>query len=96
MMSKRTRSQVSRISSQQSQRNTDVNENLQDYINKCVRYFIYRSSSNEPIKKTELKKNVLMNVGKHFDTIIKETGKILDTVISVLQFCFLHLYCLIV
>ncbi|GJQ71220.1 putative melanoma-associated antigen [Trypoxylus dichotomus] len=81
-MSKRTRSQTLNRNSQLSQHNTtnEDDANLKDYVNKCVRYLIYRSGSNEPVKKAELKKNVLSNIGKNFDFVIKKAGDILDKV----------------
>lgn len=82
-MRRKTRSQrtiTPARASQQTIVEEDNNDELDDEVNKCVRYFIYRSGSNEPIRKIELKKNVLTNVGRRFDSVVKKAGEILDKV----------------
>lgn len=56
------------------------NKTVNDYVNKCIRYIIFRSGTNEPIKKTELKKSVLINAGVKYDDVMERVADTLDRV----------------
>ncbi|KAF2881550.1 hypothetical protein ILUMI_24626 [Ignelater luminosus] len=55
-------------------------ENVEELVNNCVRYVLYRAGNNLPIRKPDLQKNVLQHVGRSFDQILDKVTQILKNV----------------
>ncbi|XP_017775492.1 PREDICTED: non-structural maintenance of chromosomes element 3 homolog [Nicrophorus vespilloides] len=90
-MSKRKSSQSNVWHSQKSQNGTSSSsqsnhvkennkDNLDDCINKCVRYILFRAGTNPNITRQELIKNILPNSSKHFNEIFERAETILKQV----------------
>ncbi|XP_028140347.2 non-structural maintenance of chromosomes element 3 homolog [Diabrotica virgifera virgifera] len=74
--SQRSLSQLTQESSQRNGNGTDI----EDHVNNLVRYFINRAGEHVSFKRTELRKNVLVNVGTQFQEIMNKATKILEEV----------------
>ncbi|KAK5641740.1 hypothetical protein RI129_010287 [Pyrocoelia pectoralis] len=79
--SQASRSQSSQLTIEASFSNSQkVIENLDELVNSCVRYFVYRAGCDLPIRKTDLQKHVLKNVGRSFNMILEKVKVILKEV----------------
>lgn len=59
----------------------DIESDLEDNVNNCIRYIIYRAGSNLPIRKSELHEHVLHGIkGRQFDLIIGQVTAVLKRV----------------
>lgn len=69
-------------------------ENIDELVNNCVRYVLYRAGNNLPIRKPDLQKNVLQHVGRNFDQILDKVTQILKNVsMLILIYVLYALYC---
>ncbi|XP_072386175.1 non-structural maintenance of chromosomes element 3 homolog [Diabrotica undecimpunctata] len=78
--SSRSKGSKTSLSQQSSQRNEIGTDDIEEQVNNLLRYFINRAGVHVSFKKTELRKNVLANVGTQFQEIFNKASKILEEV----------------
>lgn len=59
-------------------------DSLEESVNNCIRYIVYRAGSNLPIRKTEIQEHVLHGVGKNFALVMEHVTPILQKVCFIL------------
>ncbi|KAB0793364.1 hypothetical protein PPYR_12984 [Photinus pyralis] len=57
-----------------------VVENLDELVNACVRYVLYHAGSRLPIRKADLQKHVLKNVGRSYNMILEKVKAVLKDI----------------
>lgn len=62
----------------------NVEVNLEDSVNNCIRYIVYRAGSNLPISKNEIQQHVLHGAGKNFAPVMEHVATVLQKVWSVI------------
>lgn len=53
-------------------------ENIEELVNNCVRFVIYRAGSNLPIRKSELQEHIFKGANRTFEAVIGRCMKILQ------------------
>ncbi|KAK4874072.1 hypothetical protein RN001_013432 [Aquatica leii] len=75
-----TQASQSQLSQSQIQTQPLTIENEDKLIQNCVRYFLYRAGTGLPIRKSDIQKQVLKNVGKNYSSIFNKAKAVLKEV----------------
>lgn len=86
-MSQRSKTKKARLSQQkleQSFSNSQSNQNVDELVQSCVRFFVLNMSSCVPIQKAKIVQQVFKEKpGKQYDLVLKTTAKLLDKVLLI-------------
>ncbi|KAF5291465.1 hypothetical protein FQR65_LT01777 [Abscondita terminalis] len=57
-----------------------TNENQDELVHNCVRFLLYKAGGGVPIRKIDIQKQVLKNVGRNYAAVFKKAKQVLNEV----------------